>query len=38
MSSEVQVAALTDVGCRRKNNEDSFGYDEKARAAMRRAR
>lgn len=23
----VEVAALTDVGCRRSNNEDSFGYD-----------
>jgi serine/threonine protein phosphatase PrpC len=24
---KVEVAALTDVGCRRTNNEDSFGYD-----------
>jgi serine/threonine protein phosphatase PrpC len=24
---EVEVAALSDVGCRRSNNEDSFGYD-----------
>jgi serine/threonine protein phosphatase PrpC len=24
---EVEVAVLTDVGCRRTNNEDSFGYD-----------
>ena len=24
---EVEVAALTDIGCRRSNNEDSFGYD-----------
>ena len=23
----IEVAALTDVGCRRTNNEDSFGYD-----------
>ena len=24
----VRVAALSDIGCRRSNNEDSFGYDE----------
>lgn len=24
---KLEVAALTDVGCRRSNNEDSFGYD-----------
>lgn len=24
---KVDVAALTDIGCRRSNNEDSFGYD-----------
>ncbi|HZD49880.1 MAG TPA: Stp1/IreP family PP2C-type Ser/Thr phosphatase [Silvibacterium sp.] len=24
---KVEVAALTDVGCKRSNNEDSFGYD-----------
>ncbi|WP_350448962.1 PP2C family protein-serine/threonine phosphatase [Paracidobacterium acidisoli] len=27
---EVEVAALSDVGCRRSNNEDSFGYDSAA--------
>ncbi len=26
----VRVAALSDIGCRRANNEDSFGYDEAA--------
>jgi serine/threonine protein phosphatase PrpC len=26
----VRVAALSDIGCRRSNNEDSFGYDEAA--------
>lgn len=31
MSHEIRVAALTDVGCARKNNEDAFGYDEAAR-------
>ncbi len=25
---KLQVAALTDMGCKRSNNEDSFGYDE----------
>src|SRR5580698_8269871 len=24
---KLEVAALTDVGCKRSNNEDSFGYD-----------
>ena len=24
---QLEVAALTDVGCKRSNNEDSFGYD-----------
>lgn len=28
MSEVLRMAALSDVGCRRKNNEDSFGYDE----------
>ncbi|HEY5329677.1 MAG TPA: protein phosphatase 2C domain-containing protein [Acidobacteriaceae bacterium] len=27
MSSNIQVAALSDVGCVRTNNEDNFGYD-----------
>ncbi len=27
MALKVQVAALTDIGCVRTNNEDSFGYD-----------
>ena len=28
MSNNLKVAARTDVGCKRQNNEDSFGYDE----------
>jgi len=27
MSDQIRVAAQTDIGCRRKNNEDSLGYD-----------
>ena len=27
MSSNIQVAALSDIGCVRTNNEDNFGYD-----------
>ncbi len=27
MSDQIEVAAQTDIGCRRKNNEDSVGYD-----------
>jgi protein phosphatase len=27
MSEQIQVAAQTDIGCRRKNNEDSVAYD-----------
>ena len=27
MSSNVEVAAMSDIGCVRKNNEDSYGYD-----------
>ena len=27
MSFKVSVAALSDVGCVRKNNEDAYGYD-----------
>jgi len=30
MSSRLEVAALSDVGCVRTNNEDTFGYDEAA--------
>lgn len=30
MTAMLQVAALSDVGCRRTNNEDSFGYDTEA--------
>ena len=26
-STSIQFAAATDIGCRRENNEDSFGYD-----------
>ena len=30
MSHGVRVAALSDIGCTRRNNEDAFGYDEAA--------
>ncbi len=30
MSHRITVAALSDVGCKRRNNEDSFGYDQVA--------
>jgi protein phosphatase len=30
MSDLLTIAALSDVGCKRKNNEDSFGFDEAA--------
>jgi serine/threonine protein phosphatase PrpC len=29
--SQVGVAGLSDIGCKRKNNEDSFGFDEEAK-------
>jgi serine/threonine protein phosphatase PrpC len=31
MSLTFEVAAITDIGCKRQNNEDSFGYDKSLR-------